>query len=324
MKTLARATVLILALVLAACGNPNNGRMQGWIEGDFVFVGPDEMGRVETLSVREGDQVASGAPLFSVDSDLQQADVNTTSAQVAEARERLRRLEAQQQRTEEIAVLEAQEKRAEAMLQLSTAELDRQQQLTTRGVGTQAALDTAKANFNRDKAALEEVRRQMAVARLSAREEEIAAARQMLAAAESRKSSADTRLARRKLVSPVSGAVQQIYFRPGELVAAGRPVLSILPPGNIKVRFFIGEPLLPTIALGDTVEVTCDGCAKPITARVSFIARSAEFTPPVIYSLEERNKLVFMIEARTDTPDSLRVGQPVSVVLTGRTAEARK
>ena len=324
MNTLTRAIVLTLALALSACGNASNGRLQGWIEGDFVFVGPDEMGRVETLSVREGDQVASGAPLFTVDSDLQQSDVNTTSAQVAEARERLRRLEAQQQRTEEIAVLEAQEKRAEAMLQLSTTEYERQQQLTARNAGTQAALDTAKANFNRDKAALEEVRRQMAVARLSAREEDIAAARQTLVAAQSRKTAAETRLARRKLVSPVSGPVQQIYYRPGEMVPAGRPVLSMLPPGNIKVRFFIGEPLLPTIALGDIVEVTCDGCAKPIAARVSFVARSAEYTPPVIYSLEERNKLVFMIEARTDTPDGLRVGQPVSVALTGRTAEARK
>jgi HlyD family secretion protein len=145
-----------------------------------------------------------------------------------------------------------------------------------------------------------------------------------LRTANARLNSSQTRLARRKLASPVSGAVQQIYYRPGEMVPAGRPVLSILPPGNIKVRFFIGEPLLATIALGDTVEVTCDGCAKPITARVSFIARSAEYTPPVIYSLEERNKLVFMIEARTDTPEGLRVGQPVSVALTGRTTEAHK
>jgi HlyD family secretion protein len=324
MTTLVRAVVLTLALLLVACGNPNNGRMQGWVEGDFVFVGPDETGRVEMLSVREGDQVAAGAPLFTVDSDLQQSDVSTTTAQAAEARMRLKRLEAQQQRTEEIAVLEAQERRAEAMLQLSTAELERQKQLTARAVGTQAALDTATANFNRDKAALEEVRRQIAVARLSAREEDIAAARQTLAAAEARRTSAETKLARRRLVSPVTGAVQQIYFRPGEMVPAGRPVLSILPPGNIKVRFFVSEPLLPTIALGDTVEVTCDGCAKPIVARVSFIARSAEFTPPVIYSLEERNKLVFMIEARTDRPEGLRVGQPVSVRLKGAVAEAKK
>lgn len=324
MNALARIAAITVALALAACAGSNDGHLQGWIEGDFVFVAPDETGRVETLHVREGDTVAAGAPLFSVDADLQQADVNNATAQVAEARARLQRLEAAQQRTEEVAVLEAQEKRAEAMQQLSTAELERQQALTAKAVGTQAALDTAKANFNRDKAALDEVRRQITVARLSAREEDIAAARQALAAAEARRNSAQTKLARRKLVSPVSGAVQQVYFRPGEMVPAGRPVLSILPPGNIKVRFFVGEPKVATVALGDTIEVTCDGCAKPVNAKVSFIARSAEYTPPVIYSLEERNKLVFMVEARTDTPDGLRVGQPVSVKLTSRVAEAKR
>ena len=128
---------------------------------------------------------------------------------------------------------------------------------------------------------------------------------------------------RRKLVSPVSGAVQQIYFRPGEMVPAGRPVISILPPGNIKIRFFVPEALLPQIALGDQVDVSCDGCTK-VAAKISFIAHAAEYTPPVIYSLEERNKLVFMIEARTDATQGLRVGQPVSVTLAGRTAEAKK
>jgi HlyD family secretion protein len=267
--------------------------------------------------VREGDTVATGAALFTVDADLQQSDVNNAIAQVAEARARLARLEAAQQRTEEVAVLEAQQQRAEAMLHLSTSELERQQTLTAKGVGTQAALDTAKSNFNRDTAALEQVRRQITVARMSAREEDIAAARQTLTATEARRNSAETKLARRKLASPVSGTVQQVYYRPGEMVPAGRPVLSILPPGNIKVRFFVGEPLLAKVALGDAIEVTCDGCAKPVAAKVSFIARSAEYTPPVIYSLEERNKLVFMIEARTETPDGLRVGQPVSVALTG-------
>ena len=308
-----RLAALALALWLAACTN-ESGRLQGWVEGDFVFVGPDEAGRVETLSVREGDQVAAGAPLFAVEAELQQADLNTAVAQVAEARARLARLEAAQQRTEEIAVLEAQEKRAQAMLVLSTAELQRQQSLSERGVAAQAQLDTAKANFNRDTAALEEVRRQIAVARLSAREEDIAGARQTLAATEARRNSAETKLARRRLVAPVAGAVQQVYYRPGEAVPAGRPVVSILPPGNIKVRFFVAQALLPTIALGDTVTVTCDGCA-PVAAKVSFIARSAEYTPPVIYSLEERNKLVFMVEARPEKPDGLRVGQPVDIAL---------
>jgi HlyD family secretion protein len=314
--------VLSFALALAACSK-DTGRLQGWVEADFVFVGPDEAGRVEMLAVREGDQVAAGAPLFAVDADLQQADVHTAAAQVDEARARLARLESAQQRQEEIAVLEAQESRAQAMLALSTSELDRQQSLSARGVAAQAQVDTARANFSRDKAALEEVRRQIAVGRLSAREEDIAGARQSLAAALARQTASATKLARRKLVSPVSGAVQQVYYRPGEMVPAGRPVLSILPPGNIKLRFFVAQALLPKIALGDSVEVTCDGCA-PLTARVSFIARSAEYTPPVIYSLEERNKLVFMVEARPEKPDGLRVGQPVQVALKGAAVEAKK
>jgi HlyD family secretion protein len=324
MNAIVRALVLTGALVLAACGNANNGRLQGWVEADFVFVGPDEAGRVEALHVREGDTVAAGAPLFAVDADLQSADVHTASAQVAEARARLERLVAAQQRKEEIAVLEAQERRAEAMFALSTAELERQQALSAKGVAAQAQLDTAKANFNRDKAALEEVRRQIALGHLPSREEDIAAARQSLAAAKARHSATETKLVRRKLASPVSGAVQQVYYRPGEMVPAGRPVLSILPPGNIKVRFFVPQALLPKIALGDAVEVACDGCREPVPAKVSFIAGSAEYTPPVIYSLEERNKLVFMVEARTERPDGLRVGQPVQVSLGPKVAEAKK
>jgi HlyD family secretion protein len=307
--------VSVLAIALAGCTG-TNGRLQGWVEADFVFVGPDEAGRVEALSVREGDQVAAGAPLFSVDGELQQADVHTAAAQVAEARARLARLETSQQRKEEVAVLQAQERRAESAVALSTSDLDRQQTLASKGIAAQAQLDTAKANSNRDKAALEEVRRQITVAQMASRDEDIAAARQSLAAAQARQGAAETKLTRRKLLSPVTGTVQQVYYRPGEMVPAGRPVIAILPPGNIKIRFFVAETVLARIAHGDSIVVTCDGC-QPVSAKVSFISRSAEYTPPVIYSLEERNKLVFMIEARTETPQGLRVGQPVSVALRG-------
>src|SRR5262249_45655025 len=118
--------------------------------------------------------------------------------------------------------------------------------------------------------------------------------------------------------------VQQIYFRQGEMVAAGRPVLALLPPENLKVRFFVPEAKLPEIALGDLVRVNCDGCAGDLTARVSFISRTAEYTPPVIYSLEERSKLVFLIEARPDQPEKVRVGQPVSVAVMPQQAREAK
>jgi len=249
MRTASRMAMLGLAaaaLLLAGCNHATEGIYQGWVEADLVFVGPDETGRVETLSVREGDAVTAGAPLFTLDADLQLADVQQNQATLANARQAF----------------------------------ERAQHLLKTGAGTQKAFDDAQA-------ALREI--------------------------EARLNSAQTRLARRKVFSPGAGTIQQVYYRPGEMVSAARAVVSLLPPGNMKIRFFVPESELPKFSYGQTVRITCDGCADDIKARVSFIAKSAEFTPPVIYSLEERAKLVFLIEARTDTPEKLRVGQPVSV-----------
>ena len=125
----------------------------------------------------------------------------------------------------------------------------------------------------------------------------------------------ETRLERRNAHSPADGTIEQVYYRVGETVSAGKPVVALLPPQNLKFRFFAPEPALPAIKYGETVAVSCDGCAKGLTAKVSFIARSAEYTPPVIYSLDERAKLVYLIEARPDEPEKFRVGQPVTVTL---------
>ena len=240
--------VLAAALALVACSGSDNRPFQGWVEADLIFVSPYEMGRVETLSVREGDVVALGAPLFTVDADLQQADVAVQQAAVTNAQH----------------------------------EYERAKTLRESAAGTQKALDDAEA---------------------------------ALRSAEARLASSQTRLVRRQVFSPAAGTIQQIYFRPGETVPASRPVLALLPPGNIKLRFFVPEAELPKIALGDMVRVSCDGYRDSISARVSFLSRSSEFTPPVIYSVEERNKLVFLIEARTEQTGNLRVGQPISVTL---------
>jgi HlyD family secretion protein len=256
-RRIALALLAALLLVLAGCDNNKEPTFQGWVEAELIFVGPDETGRVETLSVREGDQVVLQQPLFTVDPDLQLADVAMQEAAVKNARQAY----------------------------------DRAVQLAKTQAGTQKTLEDAEA---------------------------------ALRTAQARLNSAQTRLTRRKVFSPVAGTVQQIYFRGGELVPAGKPILAILPPGNLKIRFFVNEAMLPKIKLGDTIGVSCDGCEAGITAKVSFIARSSEFTPPVIYSMDERSKLVFLIEARTTTPERLRVGQPVSVTLAGPATEISK
>ncbi|TAK49357.1 MAG: efflux RND transporter periplasmic adaptor subunit [Xanthobacteraceae bacterium] len=173
---------------------------------------------------------------------------------------------------------------ANATLGNAKQSYDRAQTLSRTGSGTQASLDSAVAT---------------------------------LRVAEARVNTAQTRLARRGAVAPVAGTIQQVYFREGEMVPAQRPVLAILPPGNMKVRFFVPEKDLTKFAIGNSIAVSCDGCAEGQTAKVSFISTTAEYTPPVIYSLDERSKLVFMIQARPDKPDLLRVGQPVSVALRG-------
>jgi HlyD family secretion protein len=250
MKRLSVLCAFAATLTLAACSKTDNS-YQGWIEANLIFVGPDEVGRVQTLSVREGDVVKSGQPLFTVDDDLQQADLAQVKAALANAQQ----------------------------------SFDRAQQLAKTGSGTQKNLDAATA---------------------------------VLRDAQARLNSAQTRLSRRQVFSPVTGTVQEVYYRPGEVVPAGRPVVSLLPPGNIKVRFFVPEPVLASIDYGDVVKVSCDSCSPDITARISFIARQSEFTPPVIYSLEERSKLVFLIEALPAEPNALRVGQPVDVTLTAQ------
>src|SRR5690348_11211777 len=228
-------SMALAALLLAGCTSGNDQTYQGWVEAEQVFVSPHEVGRVETLSVREGDAVKTGQPLFTLDDELQQADLTQNQATVTNAKQAF----------------------------------DRAQLLLKTSAGTQKALDDAEAT---------------------------------LRSAEARLNSSQTRLARRKVASPVTGVVQQIYFRQGEMVAAGRPVLALLPPENLKLRFFLPETTVAKVAIGDSVNVSCDACPSDLTARVSFIAQSAEFTPPVIYSLEERSKLVYLVEARPEKP----------------------
>jgi HlyD family secretion protein len=248
LRRIAAAITLAAVFAVAGCSESKEQAFQGWVEAELIFVSPDEPGRIETLSVREGDQVALRSPLFTLDSDLQQADVAMQEAQVKNAQQAY----------------------------------DRAQALIRTSAGTQKALEDAEA---------------------------------ALRTAQARLNSAQTRLARRRVFSPVEGPVQQIYFRAGEMVAAGRPVLALLPPRNLKLRFYVSEAVLPLLKLDDWINVSCDGCADGIRAKISFISRTSEFTPPVIYSQEERSKLVFLIEARPEKPELLRVGQPITVTL---------
>jgi HlyD family secretion protein len=288
---------------------------QGYVEGNLVFMAPEEGGRIERLEVEAGDPVGEGQLLFALDAAVQQAQRNEAEARFRQAEAQLANLKAALQRPEQIAVLQAQEERARASLDLSRSEYQRQQILFQRGYSAKARLDQAEAAFERDKAALEEATRQIRAAQLSGRSAEIDAADASMRAAEAMLRQTETRLARRRVAAPAAARVQDVYFRAGEVVNAGQPVIALLPPANLRIRFYVPEPVLSTIALGQTVTVQCDSCSDGIGARVVFISREAEFTPPVIFSEQERSKLVFRVEARpVDADVRLPIGLPVGVV----------
>ena len=309
----ARIVLGLGLLALAGCQPASDAQWQGWIEADMVFVGPEDSGRIVDMQVVEGQQVKARDPLFAIDATLQAADVAAAEGALAQARARLARVEASQQRPEEVAVIEASQRQARAALDFSTAELERVRALVGKGNATRQQLDQAQSNYDRDRAAVENAARQIDVARLSGRTEDIDVSRGAVQQAEAQLANARARLARAKVAAPADARVEEIYFRPGEIAPPGKPVLSLLPAGNLKARFFVPESSLPGLKIDAPVTISCDGCPPNLTARVSFIARQSEFTPPVIYSLEERRKLVFKIEARLDHPEMFHVGQPVTV-----------
>ena len=308
---------LVSALVLLALGGckPVERGYQGWVEGDFLFIGPEETGRVTELAVAEGREVKAGDFLFAVDSAVQTADVEAAKAALDQARARLARIEAAQQRPEEVAVLEASRNQARAAVEFSTSEIARVRALIDKGVSTRQQLDQAQANYDRDRALLDNITRQIEVAHLSGRSEDLDAARFAVDGAQAQLVNAQARQARTRVFAQVAGRIEEVYYRQGEVAPQGRPVVSLLPPENVKLRFFVPQAIVPRAAINGVVFVSCDGCQAGLTGRISFISQQAEFTPPVIFSLEERQKLVYMIEARPEKPALLRVGQPVSVEL---------
>lgn len=307
----------MLALALVACSNGPSDTFQGYGEGEYVYVASPYAGRLERLDVARGTQVEAGATLFVLEHGVEQAAVDAAEAKVKNTDALIANLVGAR-RKPELDALRAQIESAAAALELAKTQLDQQARLRARGYVSQEALDVARANYQRDAAQLAQMEAQLRTGLLSVgRQAEIDAARANFEAARADLAQARVKLEQKSAVAPAAALVQDTFFREGEWVPAGSPLVSLLPPGNIKVRFFVPETLVGRLRVGDPVSVSCDGCAASIVARISFVSPQAEYTPPVIYSRESRAKLVFMVEARPEAGDArkLHPGQPVDVKL---------
>ncbi|WP_415112946.1 HlyD family secretion protein [Paraburkholderia sp.] len=310
------AALLALCMLCASCSRQPANTWQGYVEGEFLYLASSQAGQLTDLAVSRGQTVARDTPLFALEAQ------NETDA-VAQANEQLRAARAQLadlgtgKRPPEIDVTRAQLVQAEADAARAAIQYRRDEQQLRAGGIAQSQLDDSRANALSSAARVRELQSQVSVARLPGRIEQIRAQQAQVDAAQAQLGQAQWKLDQKSVHAPHGGLVFDTMYRSGEWVPAGSPVVRMLPPENVKVRFFVPEAVVGSLAPGRRVSIHCDGCAADVPAVLSFISDQAEYTPPVIYSNESRSKLVFMVEAKPQVADApkLRPGQPVTVTL---------
>ncbi len=320
---MSRRTGFIIAtlVLLSASGwwlehrSPGPVSWQGYAEADYVKVGPTQQGLLTEVSVARGDQVAAGAPLFAQDDTDDRAARDQAMHQLMESREQLANLQAGGKFTE-IEQAQANVADTRSTMVRTRTDLHRDEKLLGAGAISRQAVDQSRADYKSADAKAEGSEAALVQSRAPlGRNREIMAQSDADAAARAALEMAEWRLAQRRVTAPVGGRVADVLARPGETMAAGDPVVSLLPPENIFVRFFVPEAALSGIHRGDSVALFCDGCPAGLYARISFIAPQAEYTPPLIYSESNKAKLVFLIEARPrpDQAAGFNPGQPIEV-----------
>ncbi len=300
--------------LLAACSRQSAaGRWQGYIEGEFVHIAAPLSGRLEKLSVQRGQRIEAGAPLFALEQSAEAAALREAAQRLRSAQARLADLK-KGQRPSELAALGAQLAQARSAAQLSGLELERVSKLYETKVVSTDDHDRARLNHERNLNQVAELEARLDTAQLGARSDAVAAAEAETAAAQAALDRAGWSVAEKNQTAPKAALVYDTLFRPGESVPAATPVVSLLPPENIKVRFFVPEAEFAALKAGDPVRVFLTG-REPLEAKVSYLSPRPEYTPPVLYNRENRAKLVFMAEAVFEPAAArdLHPGQPVDV-----------
>ena len=308
-----RTLIAVLLVLLAGCQKPASDAWQGYVEGEYVLLASPYAGQLQKLYVRRGDAVETGKPVYALEQESERAARTEAEERMRSAQARAENLQAAR-RPPEIAALRESVNQAKAARALSRANLAREQELFRKGFSPKARLDDARTAAERDAARVKEAEAQLNNAQMPVgRDDERKAAEGELEAAKAALAQAAWRLEQKSVAAPVSGLVQDTFYVEGEWVAARKPVASLLPPGNVKARFYVPETVVSTLLVGRAVEIACDGC-QTVAAKVSYVSSQAEYTPPVLYSKESRSKLMFLVEARLPNAE-LRPGQPIDVKL---------
>jgi HlyD family secretion protein len=285
----------------------------GYVEGETTLISAPVAGRIVARSPQRGDQLRLGAVVFAIDPTTADAEVARAAANVAETVAQLENLRTGKRDLEQ-AVVRAQRRETMAALRLAEQELARATQLSSSGAASRMRLDQATSQVEQLKAKVEQFQAQEAAGDLGGRSRELEAAEAKVTEVKASLLQAQSRKADLAPVALFDALVENTFFDVGEWVGAGQPVVSLLAPDKLKLRFFVPETHVVEARIGATVAFTCDGCATGQKATITFVAPRAEFTPPVIYSESARRKLVFLVEAKPVAQNGeLRVGLPVEV-----------
>ncbi len=307
-------SVPILSALIAAC-LPPLPLATGYVEGEYILLAPVEVAQVDRVTVRRGTAISAGQALVFLEKRDAEIAVAQAVAALVQAESNLANISLGR-RPEEIAVIEAALASARAQSFEAGREQQRELDLFQRGISPKAKYDQIETQAKVAQSKVVELEANLRVATLPARADEIKAAQAAVDQARAAEEQAGWRLSKRTLSAVSAGTVTDVLRSAGEVAGPQAPVLSILPRGAIKLRLYIPEVAIAGISIGTPLDVSCDGCPPNILARVSYIAPGPEFTPPVIYSLENRQKLVFLVEARlADDQTDLKPGQIVHVDL---------
>ncbi len=308
------AAAFLLLAFAGGCQSTEKGYYQGYAEAEFTYIASPLGGRLMARAVERGEQVAAGQKLFSLEDVLETQAVKESRGRVNQAEARLADMH-KGMRPSEIKGIEAMLAQARAVLDLSRLEYKRHEKLYKDKAIAKSQMDKVRTKFQTDEDRVEELSAMLETARLGARADQILAAGDEVKAYKARLSQAEWNQEQKTQNAPHAGRVLDTFYTEGEWVAPGRPVLALLVPENLKVRFFVPEPEFSGWEYGQEVSLGCDGCPPGLTAQISYISPQAEYTPPVIYSRETRSKLVFMLEAKPEpgSASALHPGQPMEV-----------
>ena len=308
-----RAILIAVAVVIIAIGlwlflRPGEDRgdevFTGYVVSDDIYMSSPVAGTLTAVAVQRGQRVAAGAPLFRIDPTVREAQTEQARAVIAANEAQVGQQQAGLARARaDLAAAQADADRAGAELRrLDAAQREKP--------GSVAQIDIDRARASHDGAVR---RRDAARTQLGSASAAIEAARAQVRQARAGLTSAESELSDLAPAAPAAGRIEDVMFRPGESVPPNVPVVSIVPDGQVKVRFYVSQALVSGYKPGRTVAIGCDGCEGGMTAVVEFVASEPEYTPPIIYSLDAREKLVFLVEAVPSDPGKLLPGQPIDV-----------